>query len=141
MNSDSLRLLLDFGLVILIWLVQLVIYPSFLYYLRDDLIRWHKKYTPRITFIVLPLMLGQLMLYGSILQEGKTFYSIGAFVLVLIAWLLTFTIFVPRHKEISGGTYSEKTLSQLVKFNWSRTFIWTLLFAWNLVENFAIDQY
>lgn len=137
MNSDSLRLLLDFGLVILIWLVQLVIYPSFLFYVKDDLMRWHKKYTPRITFVVLPLMLGQLMLYGSLLQEGKTFYSIGAFILVLMAWLLTFTIFVPRHKEISSGTYSEKMLSQLVKYNWSRTLIWTLLFAWNLAENFA----
>jgi len=136
MNSDSLRLLLDFGLFILIWLVQLVIYPSFQYYVKDDLIRWHKKYTPRITFIVLPLMLGQLMLYGALLQEEKTFYSIGSFVLVLIAWLLTFTIFVPRHNEISSGTYSEKMLTHLVKFNWSRTLLWTLLFLWNLMTNF-----
>jgi hypothetical protein len=135
MNSDSLRLLLDFGLVILIWLVQLVIYPSFLHYVKADLIRWHKKYTPRITFIVLPLMLGQLMLYGSLLQEGKTFYSIGSFVLVLMAWLLTFTVFVPRHKQITSGVYSEKTLTQLVDFNWSRTLIWTLLFLWNLMIN------
>lgn len=136
MNQDSLRLLLDFGLVILIWLVQLVIYPSFLYYVKDDLVSWHKKYTPRIAFIVLPLMLGQLMLYGALLQEGKTFYSIGSFILVLMAWLLTFTVFVPRHKEITSDTYSEKTLSQLVKFNWSRTLIWTLLFVWNLATNF-----
>jgi DMSO reductase anchor subunit len=99
----------------------------------DELIRWHKKYTPRITFLVLPLMLGQLMLYGALLQEGKTFYSIGSFGLVLMAWLLTFTVFVPRHKEISNGTYSEKTLSQLVQFNWGRTLLWTLLFVWNLV--------
>lgn len=136
MNQDSLRLLLDFGLVILIWLVQLVIYPSFLHYAKVDLVRWHKKYTPRIAFIVLPLMLGQLMLYGALLQEGKTFYSIGSFILVLLAWLLTFTVFVPRHKEITSDTYSEKTLSQLVKFNWSRTLIWTLLFVWNLATNF-----
>jgi DMSO reductase anchor subunit len=102
---------------------------------KDDLVRWHKKYTPRITFIVLPLMLGQLMLYGALLQEAKTFYSIGSFILVLLAWLLTFTVFVPKHKEITSDTYSEKTLSQLVKFNWSRTLIWTLLFIWNLVTN------
>ncbi len=137
MNSDSLRLLLDFGLVILIWLVQLIIYPSFQHYAKDSLIRWHKKYTPRITFIVLPLMLGQLMLYGTLLQEEKTFYSIGSFVLVLMAWLLTFTVFVPRHKEISSGAYTKRTLAQLVNFNWSRTLIWTLLFVWNLVENIA----
>jgi len=137
MNSDLLRLLIDFGLVILIWLVQLVVYPGFLFFAKDDLIRWHKKYTPRITFIVLPLMLGQLMLYGALLQEGKTFYSIGSFVLVLLAWLLTFTVFVPRHKEISKGSYSENILTQLVKYNWSRTLIWTLLFVWNLMTNVA----
>ena len=137
MDSDSLRLLLDFGLVVLIWLVQLVIYPSFLYYVKDDLIGWHKKYTPRITFIVLPLMLGQLMLYGALLQEEKTFYSIGSFILVLMAWLVTFTVFVPRHKKISSGTYSKKTLMQLVHFNWSRTLIWSLLFVWNLTVNLA----
>lgn len=137
MNSDSLRIVLDFGLVILIWLVQLVIYPGFLYYQKKELIRWHKKYTPRLTFIVLPLMLGQLMMYGTLLQQEKTFYSIGSFVLVLMAWLLTFTVFVPRHKEISNETYTEKTLIQLVNFNWSRTLIWTLLFLWNLMTNFS----
>lgn len=137
MNSDSLRLFLDFGLVILIWLVQLVIYPSYLYFVKNELIRWHKKYSFRVTFLVLPLMLGQLMLYGTLLQQEKTFYSIGSFVLVLMAWLLTFTIFVPRHKEISNGTYTEKTLTQLVSFNWSRTLIWTLLFLWNLMTNFS----
>ncbi len=133
MNEDSLRLLLDFGLLVLIWLVQLVIYPSFIHFQKEDLVRWHKKYTPRITFIVLPLMLGQLMLYGSLLQQEKTVYSVGSFTLVLIAWLLTFTVFVPRHKEISANSYSEKTLSQLVTYNWGRTVVWTALFIWNVL--------
>ncbi len=137
MEADSLRLLVDFGLVVLIWLVQLVIYPGFLYFSKDSLISWHKKYTPRITIIVLPLMLGQLMQYGALLQQEKTFYSIGSFVMVLMAWLLTFTVFVPRHKEISNGSHTAKTLAQLVKFNWSRTLVWSLLFLWNLAANFS----
>lgn len=137
MDSDSLRLFLDFGLFILIWLVQLVIYPSFLYFVKNELVRWHKKYTPRITFFVLPLMLGQLMMYGTLLQQEKTYYSIGSFVLVLMGWLLTFTVFVPKHKEITNGTHTEKTLTQLVNFNWSRTLIWTLLFIWDLITNFS----
>ncbi len=58
---DLLRLLVDMGLLILTWLVQLVIYPSFLYYDATDLKKWHSIYTGRITFVVLPLMLTQLL--------------------------------------------------------------------------------
>ncbi|MFT7429007.1 MAG: hypothetical protein ACI9IZ_001504, partial [Nonlabens sp.] len=39
---DLLQLLVDFGLVVLIWIVQLIIYPSFLYYGSKTLNKWHK---------------------------------------------------------------------------------------------------
>ncbi len=125
------RLLLDFGLFVLIWLVQLVVYPSFIHFSKKGLETWHQKYTPRISFLVVPLMLGQLMAYGALLQEIKNFYSIDCFVLVLLVWLVTFTFFVPRHKAISAGKYSEKNLEELVKWNWIRTAVWSILFLWN----------
>ena len=62
MSIPLIRLLFDFGLLVLIWLVQLVIYPSFLYYEQDNLKRWHEKYTQKITYVVLPLMMGQLII-------------------------------------------------------------------------------
>jgi len=43
MSIPLIRLLFDFGLLVLIWLVQLVIYPSFLYYEQDNLKRWHEN--------------------------------------------------------------------------------------------------
>ena len=55
--------LVDFGLFILIWLTQLVIYPSFTYFREQDLTRWHRKYTRAISYIVMPLMLGQVGLH------------------------------------------------------------------------------
>ena len=54
------RLLLDFGLCILIWMVQLIVYPSFLFFSDNNLFTWHKTYTKAIALIVMPLMLGQL---------------------------------------------------------------------------------
>ena len=54
------QLIVDFGLLVLIWIVQLIIYPSFLYYKSKNLMVWHQKYTERIAVIVLPLMLMQL---------------------------------------------------------------------------------
>ena len=57
---DIIRLLVDFGLLVLIWIIQLIIYPSFLFYRAKELITWHKMYTKAIALIVIPLMLGQL---------------------------------------------------------------------------------
>ena len=127
---------MDFGLFVLIWTVQLIVYPSFRFYSPEELRSWHRRYTPRISFIVIPLMLGQLMLYGTLLQQEKNTYSIGSFSLVLLVWLLTFTVFVPRHKGITAGESSEKTLKELVDFNWGRTLIWSFLFLWNYSVNF-----
>lgn len=133
---ETIRLLLDFGLFVLIWLVQLIVYPGFQYYSHKELQSWHRRYTPRISFIVIPLMLGQLMLYGTLLQQQKSLYSVGGFSLVLLAWLLTFTVFVPRHKKITAGAFSEKTLLELVHFNWGRTIVWSFIFLWNYSVNF-----
>lgn len=129
--ADVTRLLLDFGLFVLIWMVQLIVYPSFIHFSKNGLAEWHKKYTPRISFLVVPLMLGQLMVYGALLQEAKTFYTISCFILVLLVWLVTFTIFVPRHKAITAGNYTEQTLTELVNLNWIRTVLWSALFLWN----------
>ncbi|SMP20411.1 hypothetical protein SAMN06265375_103151 [Muriicola jejuensis] len=130
------RLLLDFGLFVLIWMVQLIVYPSFIHFTREGLVKWHKKYTPRISFLVVPLMLGQLMAYGALLQEVKSFYSITCFILVLLVWLVTFTFFVPRHKAISAGDFTPKSLEDMVRLNWIRTVLWTVLFLWNFAIYF-----
>ena len=45
MEIEAIRSVVDFGAVVLIWLVQLVIYPSFLHYAESDLVNWHKIYT------------------------------------------------------------------------------------------------
>ena len=60
MDLQLIRLLLDFGLMVLIWIVQLVIYPGLCYYKNEDLGKWHKIYTQRIGVIVGPLMIAQL---------------------------------------------------------------------------------
>ena len=70
---DLLQLLVDFGLVVLIWIVQLIIYPSFLYYNSNTLSKWHKTYTGRITTIVAPLMIAQIAIAAYLLLTKGTF--------------------------------------------------------------------
>lgn len=125
---DSLTLSVDAGLLVLIWMVQLIIYPSFLFYERNNLITWHQKYTGLITVIVAPLMFGQLgcSIYGLIDQwEYLAIVKLG---LIGLVWLSTFIYFAPTHGKISQGDFSESTLNQLVKLNWFRTITWTLVF-------------
>ena len=127
MNIDILKLLFDFGLFVLIWLVQLVVYPSFSYYQKKDLLQWHKKYTLRISYIVIPLMLGQLIL--SVIQNIRMFtiLNVLSLSLILIICLSTFLQFVPLHHKISSNNFNYKTLKGLVQRNWFRTILWTLV--------------
>ena len=130
---EILRLVLDTALLVLIWMVQLIIYPSFLYYQPQDLVKWHRRYTMGITTIVLPLMLGQLLVSLYQLLQVQNSYTITSCSFVLLLWLATFSIFVPRHNAISKGITSKNLLHNLVHYNWLRTFLWTFLFCYTLM--------
>ena len=128
---DLLRIIADFGLVVLIWLVQLVIYPSFRFYPKEQLIRWHDIYTQRVTYVVLPLMLGQLVLASIQFYSSINWYSSSSIALIAAAWAATFLVFVPLHARIAAGNFETQDLGNLVLWNWWRTLIWTSLFLLN----------
>ena len=123
------RLLLDFGLCILIWMVQLIVYPSFAFYNNTQLLTWHKTYTKAIAFIVIPLMLGQLgiAIYQVFIVQNS--YTLVSIVLVVFLWGITLLKFAPMHQQISEGNTQIQLLKTLVQTNWIRTIIWTLLFV------------
>lgn len=124
----ALSILIDFGLVVLIFMVQLTIYPSFLYYKRDDLVLWHKKYTGRIAGIVAPMMIAQGLLAAYFVVSNTSTSHIAIATLVLLVWISTFIQFVPIHKKISQNEHSESDLIRLVRANWIRVTLWTLIF-------------
>jgi hypothetical protein len=133
-SLSSLKLILllvDAGLVVLIWMVQLIVYPSFLFYQKEDLVRWHKLYTNRIAIIVIPLMLVQLVLSGVYVFDGINLKSITSLVIVLFLWIFTFTSFAPLHFKISETKADRNMLLLLVKRNWIRTIFWTALFLFH----------
>lgn len=127
-------LLVDFGLTVLIWTVQLIIYPSFSYYPIKNLVTWHRKYTKLIGYLVGPLMLVQLAFALYRITSTITFFSIGSLLIVFLIWVITFLQFIPRHRNISRGRINEQLLSDLVRKNWSRTVLWTLLFLWGVID-------
>ena len=69
MIVEILRILFDVGLLVLIWMVQLIVYPSFLYYTHEQLVVWHTRYVKQISLIVIPLMFGQTLVSGYQLYQ------------------------------------------------------------------------
>jgi len=132
MNLEIWRLLFDFGMVILIWLVQLVIYPGLCYYSTSDVAIWHQKYTPRVSYVVMPLMVGQLVIAIIQVTKSAELYTVFSLSTVLILWLSTFIQFVPLHSKISQSQNCDGIPQKLVKRNWLRTILWTLVFFWSL---------
>ena len=128
-------LLIDAGLVVLIWMVQLVVYPSFTYYPPKNLIEWHQKYTTGIAVIVIPLMLAQLVLAIVAVCYQPNFVSLFTLLIVIFLWIFTFISFAPLHFKISEGKPNQQLLQLLIRRNWIRTFLWSSLFLFHLISN------
>ncbi len=136
-HIGCIRLLFDFGLVVLIWMVQLIIYPSFMYFRKTDLLSWHDIYTKRISIVVIPLMFGQLFLGIFQLVQALNFYTLVSMVLITAVWVSTFAQFVPMHHAISKGNTDGLVLKRLVQRNRLRTFIWSAIFILNAMALFS----
>lgn len=131
---ELVRILVDFGLVVLIWLVQLCIYPAFTYFEEKDLQKWHATYTWRITLVVLPLMFTQLLVSIYQLFVDINSFTLSYFFLVILTWILTFTIYVPLHQKIDTQKNKILTSSKLVSLNWWRVFLWMLIFLLSFLK-------
>lgn len=128
MKIEILRLAVDFGLVVLIWMVQLLIYPSFKYFGKEGLSTWHKIYTGNMTILVAPLMLIQVglviyfWLYYPLMFAPNVIYT----ALVALTWLSTMFIFIPIHAAIDKNT-TDSLLIKLTRYNWLRVILWTAI--------------
>ncbi len=123
------RPVIDFGLVVLIWMTQLIVYPGFTYYSATDLLAWHTDYTTAITLIVGPLMLAQAALHTYAFIRHRHWTNTLSACLLLLIWIHTFAFAVPLHNELATSTTPLQTATELVATNWYRTILWTLVFV------------
>ena len=98
--------------------------------------KWHLKYTRSISFIVMPLMIGQLFLAIYQTYQNANSYTLGSLAIIIVIWGATFLQFVPMHKGISSQPITEDVLKNLVLKNRMRTFLWTIVFFWTLLERY-----
>ena len=137
-SVQELRTIIDFGLVVLIWIIQLIVYPGFKYTDFQLFTQWHSQYANLISFIVIPLMLGQVAIIGIQLFNGPNWAVWISAILVALVWASTFFQAVPIHNALQASPQSvselQEYVSRLVSANWIRTVIWSCIFGLGLVR-------
>ena len=112
-----------------IWFVQIVHYPLFQLVGPEQFAEYEQRHQSLTTFVVLPPMVAELITAALLcLRRSEalpTWMPIAGLLLVIIIWLLTFTMQVPLHGQLAGG-YDEQIAKRLVAGNWFRTWAWTL---------------
>lgn len=120
------ELIINWMLICLIWLVQLVHYPSFRFIARAQFAAFHQHHTSSITLVVMPLMLAELGVILWQLQANTNLWvSWVSLLLVIAIWSSTFLVQVPLHNQLALHGYQEVTIGKLIHTNWWRTLLWT----------------
>lgn len=110
-----------------IWVIQIVHYPSFHFIEKELYTAFQKFHMNKISIIVIPIMLAELIT-GMMLfldKSSKSPFLIISFVILVLIWLITGVFFSKAHNELMTG-YQELLVNQLVVMNWIRTLLWTL---------------
>lgn len=124
---ELIRLAIDTGLCVLIWLVQVIIYPSFLFTDRQKVREWHPKYTRKISYFIAPLLFIQTGVIAFQALFDNFSFLIDALFLSII-WVNTFFIAIPIHNAIDRSESVEDNILKLISINKWRTLAWSALF-------------
>ncbi|TVR15996.1 MAG: hypothetical protein EA391_08960 [Balneolaceae bacterium] len=121
------NLISSFLLCGLIWTVQLVHYPMFHKLSRKNFSKHIQFHGFRISLIVVPLMVIELLSSFSLafFSPSDTVLHATGFFIVLLIWLTTFFIQVPLHSKLTMG-YNPETVNKLVKTNFIRSVLWSI---------------
>jgi len=123
---------IDFAMFVLIWLVQVIVYPVFREIPEDRFSSWHPKYCNQIGWFVLPLMIAQL------LDSASTCFFVGddlswaRLLCVVFAWGVTFLISAPCHRRLMREGRIDRVVDRLIRTNLWRSVAWSgaLVVSW-----------
>ncbi|TGM73506.1 hypothetical protein EHQ96_00995 [Leptospira levettii] len=116
-------------MVAVIWIIQILHYPTFFYINESDFSKFHEFHSSRITWIVAPLMFLELVSASFLwyLEMNSIFYRLNL-VLAIFVWFVTFFVSVPIHNQLLKGKDLNQ-IKRLVFTNWIRTGVWTFRFG------------
>ena len=110
-----------------IWVIQLVHYPSFHFIDLKQYTTFQRFHMSRISYVVVPAMLTELftLIFLIIFMDQiDTLVTVSGLLLIII-WLMTAVFFSGAHQKLTSG-YDKTVVNSLVKLNWGRTLLWTL---------------
>ena len=109
----------------IIWVIQLLHYPSFHFINEKKYVEFQYFHMRRISFIVIPAMLLEFASASLLAYFFRSSLTIILLALLLGIWGITFIFFTNMHQKLTTG-YDQTTVDTLVKINWSRTALWSL---------------
>jgi hypothetical protein len=116
----------------LIWIVQLVHYPSFHYVGTDNFKAFQLHHVNSIDKIVIPVMVAELATsFGLAWTDGFLSLNAVGFYIVMLIWISTGLFSVPAHSKLESSK-DDHAIRKLVSTNWVRTILWSLKSALNL---------
>ena len=126
----ALQMAATWGMVGVIWFVQLVHYPAYRWVGEAEFARYQREHMRRTTWVVFPLMMVEL---GTALlwvwrswETGEDWLgSATGLGLVGVVWLSTTFWQVPLHRRLDEARDAE-VIEKLVRSNWLRTLVWTM---------------
>lgn len=109
----------------IIWVIQVVHYPSFHFIETDEYVSFQKFHMDKIAYIVVPVMLIESISGFILIYNELNTVLLISMILLFFIWVLTGIFFVPIHQKLTSG-YQEELVEKLVKINWVRTIFWTI---------------
>ena len=113
------------GMVGVIWLVQLLVYPAMREVPAERWLPWHLQHCQRITYVVGPLMLVEVFSALGLWWlglSGPVFHL--SLALLAVNWLSTLVIQIPLHGRCEKE-HSPVAIRWLIASNWIRTLAWS----------------
>ena len=129
-SLDQIHLIATSMMVAIIWIVQILHYPTFLFINKKQYTDFQQFHMNKISYIIVPIMAVELFSGLGILfiiQEQQISFYVS-FALLILIWMITGLLFTKYHSYLSKK-YNEETILQLIRFNWIRTLFWTIRFA------------
>ena len=122
-----LHLIATSVMVGVIWVIQLVHYPSFHFVELKQYTAFQRFHMSRISYLVIPAMLTELftLILIVISMDQIDTLVLASTILLIFIWLMTAVFFSGVHQKLTLG-YDQTVVDKLVKLNWGRTLLWTL---------------
>jgi hypothetical protein len=109
----------------LIWFVQIVHYPLFALVGEPCFASYEPAHARLTTFVVGPVMVVEALAATLLLALSPRPLVFLSALLLLVIWLSTALLQVPRHNRLAQG-FDARAHRFLVRTNWIRTVAWTL---------------